>query len=307
MNKSWFIFINLHTCFQKLIIVCFCYSKRIFLIWNMGHDNRNIDSSFCSIGKCHNHFIIQNQIRCHDMYIFPGCVEDIQIYLLSHPLFSVWTDLIWHDKSIIVYRKIFRRFIVFVVFLFCFCDIPHFQEHISEPFHSFTGQSHCRILPMPETYLLVNIFVCQVCTSGERHFSVNHHDFSVVSVVIISGKNRTDRCKHLTLNSLCFQHLRIEIRQQCKNTHSIIHHTDFHAIFCLFLQNIKNAVPHNTFFYNKEFQKNEFFCFSQFFQHIFKLIISQGIILHLGMVIYRCIPVFFHIICKMSNLRIYGL
>ena len=86
---------------------------------------------------------------------------------------------------------------------------------------------------MTEALFPVDIFICQIDAAGESHLSVDHHNFSVVPVILAGGKSRHNGCKHMALDAVALQLLGIMVRQQGQTTHAVIEKTDFHALFHL--------------------------------------------------------------------------
>ena len=125
---------------------------------------------------------------------------------------------------------------------------------------------------MSKPFYLINIFISQIYTTCESHLSVNNHYFPVVTIILCSRKKGNNRRKHLCLDTILLQLLRIFIWKQHNRTHAIIHDSDFHTLFYLFLQNIQHCIPHRTPFNNEILQKNIFLCFFQFLKKICKFI-----------------------------------
>ena len=78
-------------------------------------------------------------------------------------------------------------------YFFAFGHVPHLQEHQRKASHCVSFQHDRRIFPVPKTDLAVHIFIRQVDAAGKCHFAVDHHDFSVIAVVLMCGQSRPDR------------------------------------------------------------------------------------------------------------------
>ena len=280
MDKARFIFIDLYTCFQKFVIIGLCQGKGRLFIRDMGHDDPDFYSSFGCIDQGHKKFMIQDQIWGHNMDIILCRIQDIHVHLFSHSLAAIRAGTIGDHKAVIGHRKFPGCPVALIIFRSFFRNIPHFQEHISKVFHSLPLDHHCRVLPVAKPQFAVNIFICQVRSAGKGSFSVNDQDLPVVSVIIMSGKHRFDRGEHFAGDPFFFQKFRIKIGKQGQNTGSVIHYPDLYSFFYFLFQDIQDTLPHFSFRYNKEFQKNKLLRLFQLRQDIFILIISQSIILH---------------------------
>ena len=106
MDKSGRVFIDFHTGLQKFIVVGLRKGKGSFFIRNMGHDDADFHTTFCGIGQSQNHLMVQDQVRCHDMYIVLCRIQYIQIYLFSCPLITIWHHIIRDDISVIGHLQI---------------------------------------------------------------------------------------------------------------------------------------------------------------------------------------------------------
>ena len=97
----------------------------------------------------------------------------------------------------------------------------------------------------------VNIFIRQINSPGKRRVSVDHGDFSVIPVIVNSGKHWNKGIEHLALNSL-FPQLSLIIRRQGgQAAHAVEKKPHVYPFFHLFFQDLQNAVPHDSFLDDK--------------------------------------------------------
>ena len=110
---------------------------------------------------------------------------------------------------------------------------------------------------MPVFLHTVDIFIPDIHAARKADLSVNHKNLSVVAVVVMRGKNRANRRKHLALHALRLKLLRIPIRQIKHRTGSVIHHPYLNTCLHLPFQNLQNFLPHIAFLQDEIFHKNE--------------------------------------------------
>ena len=120
---------------------------------------------------------------------------------------------------------------------------------------------------MSEPFLLIDILISKIHTPYISHLSIDHADLSVVTVVLYRRDKWPDLIRHLAVDTVFLKFLRIAVRQQVKCTHSVIHEPDFHTFRCFPLQDLKDRIPHDTFFYDEVLHENKLFRLFQFFYH----------------------------------------
>ena len=77
---------------------------------------------------------------------------------------------------------------------------------------------------------LVNIFICQVHAPGKRGMTIDHTDFPVIAVILVTRESRTHRRKNLALDTFLLHRFLIAVRQREEISHAVIHKPDFHAL-----------------------------------------------------------------------------
>ena len=50
----------------------------------------------------------------------------------------------------------------------------------------------------------VDVFICQIDTSGKSHLSINDRYFSVISVILLYGQNRSEGIEYGALDTVFF-------------------------------------------------------------------------------------------------------
>ena len=271
MHKTRRILVNLHTGLHQFLIIRSGDDERIFFIRDMGHQDHHLDATPGRIRQRPDHLMIQDQIRRHDMYIFPCRIQDIQIYPPPRPCFSVRADVIWDKKSVRFSVKFRSRLVFQIGFLSLFSDVPHFQEHKSKPFHRVAFQPDRRVLPMAEAFFPVNVLVRKICPARMSDPAVDDQDLPVIPVVVMAGKYRVDRSIHFAPDTVLFEYLRIEIRKQRQRAHPVVHHTHLHALRYFLLQHLQNLMPQVSFFDNEVLHKDKLLCAPQVFHQRFEL------------------------------------
>ena len=79
MYKPRCVFVNLHPRLKQFKIVILGHMVDIPLIGDMGGDDLHPDAGFCRHQKGTGHFVVENQVGCHDVDVSAGVVEDVQI------------------------------------------------------------------------------------------------------------------------------------------------------------------------------------------------------------------------------------
>ena len=64
-----------------------------------------------------------------------------------------------------------------------FGQIPHFQKHDGKRPDRFTGEHQSCVLPVSETFLLIDVFISKVYTAVKSSNTIYYKYFSVVTVV----------------------------------------------------------------------------------------------------------------------------
>ena len=79
--------------------------------------------------------------------------------------------------------------------------VPHGEEHDRHGPHRIAPKQNGIVLPMAESQLLVDVFVCQIDASGEAHLAVDNQQLPVIPVVEPGGHDRDKRFKHAAANA----------------------------------------------------------------------------------------------------------
>lgn len=89
--------------------------------------------------------------------------------------------------------------------------------------NGFTLQTNSGILPVPEPYHLINIFIRDIHAAGIADFSVNYQNLSVAAVVALEPGKR--RC----LNTEGTQGFMVVPRQGGHASHIVVQYPHFHT------------------------------------------------------------------------------
>lgn len=84
--KSRLVFVDLYTCFQKLLIIRLCQQEYHFFVRDTWCHDPDIYTAFCSEAQGGHHLIIYDQIWCADINIVFGAIDNIKINVLSYDL-----------------------------------------------------------------------------------------------------------------------------------------------------------------------------------------------------------------------------
>ena len=74
---------------------------------------------------------------------------------------------------------------------------------------------------MSMLFIGIDIFVCQIDSSGKTDISVNYADLSMITGIEFAGQNRYKRIKDTAFDSVALQFFVVSVRQ-CHDTSHII-------------------------------------------------------------------------------------
>ena len=183
------IFINPDARLQKLGIKGSCNIIYHFFIRNMRQNHRYLHAPPCGVAHGIQKFPVYNKIGRHNVHIFRCALKHGRIYRFCHLWASGGRFSVGYHKTVVnpgtVKHNILQIFVV--SFIACFRHVPHLQIHHRKAPDSVAGDFYRHILPVPETFLLIDILIRQIHAARKSHLSVYHHDFSVVTVVLRRG------------------------------------------------------------------------------------------------------------------------
>ncbi len=254
---------------------------------NPRQDQRHLHASLRRKLERRLHLPVQDQIRCHDMYVLKRPVQHIHIHPLPH--------LILVQRPVAVGNHIPFG----IPYLQCgigqkrlklslsAVHHPHLQKHQGKALHRLPFQHDCSILPVPEFHLLVDIFVRQIDPAVKSCMPVDHEYLPMVTVIIVRGDKRRDRRKGSALDPQPAQTFRIVMGQQRKLAGAVIHHAHIHALCRFPRQDLKHPAPHQSLPHNKVLHKDKMLRRFQFPQHCIKLVLTQREVCDCSLIIYR--------------------
>ena len=192
MDKTWRICVYFHSVFDQIREIRLCQKIHQFLIRNSRYNQTHIHAGFCRIYKCRTHLGSDDQIRSKDVKIFFCPADYIQIYIFADIFVIQWRIGIRLDESFFICMDFFLQPVFFhgscpikCIITFYFQNIiPQFQEHACKTPDTFSGQTDCRILPIPKTHSGIDILIRQVHSPGIGNLSVNHRDLPVIPVIL---------------------------------------------------------------------------------------------------------------------------
>ena len=269
----------------------------------MGHQDDHLHAPFRGIAKCSQHPVVENQVWCHNVHIGVRGIDDVEI--------NAFPDALIAERTGAVRNHIAVRFLVHIPFIGicpkgftapCF-GIPHFEKHIGKPFDRLPYESDAGVLPMSEPFLLIDVFIRKIDASGKGSMSVDHQDLSVVSVVVVGGKDRADRREHSALNALTLEDPGIVVRQIEQHIRTVIHQAHLDSRLCFVHQNVMDGVPDTSVAHDEELQKNKSLRLFECFQHIRKLVVSEGIVFHARVTEDGTVILFQKIIPQLCHMR----
>ena len=82
---------------------------------------------------------------------------------------------------------------------------PTSVKKVSVKLHAAFAFQHDRcIFPVSVFLNGVDVFICQIDTSGKSHLSINDRYFSVISVILLYGQNRSEGIEYGALDTVIF-------------------------------------------------------------------------------------------------------
>ena len=139
MNESRTVLINLNTTLYQFLVICLCHHKCIPFIRNMWHNDNYFHSTLGYPRQCHDHLIIQDQVRSHNMNIFLRMIQNMEI--------NFFTDILIVIRAVSV-RNYISQFspeffssrcqIFCIVFSPTGIQIPHLKKHHSKTLYRIT-------------------------------------------------------------------------------------------------------------------------------------------------------------------------
>ena len=169
----------------------------------MGHNDDRLDAALGRKlqGLCQ--FVVENQIRRHNMYVVSGCIDDIEVHQLSHGLLIQGTVAVRDHEALHGQLRRIEKFripqIPSVILRLLLRNIPHLEKHHGKAGDRVALHHDAGILPVAETHLPVDILIRQVNAARKCRVPVDHQDLSVVPVILVGGQGRSDRREHLGL------------------------------------------------------------------------------------------------------------
>ena len=129
--------------------------------------------------------MIQNQIWRHNMHIIFCIVQNIHIDKLAHILMIQRTVTVRNHIAFPFRHAITIRCIqIFFIILLRFIYVPYFQKHQSKVSYRLSLNHNRSIFPGSKPFQFSDIFVCKINTTGKSCLSINHYNFSVVTVIL---------------------------------------------------------------------------------------------------------------------------
>ena len=233
------------------------------------------------------HLTVQDQIGGHDIDIVLRPVENVHIYPLAHLVVVQGAIPIGQHITPGLRRRLGRESQEVFDLQFLLVHAPHLQEHQRKAGHRLAPEADGGILPMAEAGATVDVLIGQVHSACKGGMAIDNGDFAMVPVVIMGGNKRRHGRKHLALYAQRLQAFGIVVGQRGEFTGAVVHHPHIHALACFPGQNFQHSAPHQAFIDDKILQKDKMLRLFQRPEQIGPLILSQGIILHLCVVIHR--------------------
>ena len=162
-----------------------------------------------------------------------------------------------------------------------FPEMPHLEEQDGQTFHRTALHLYGIVLPVPETFLPVEVLIGEIHAARKAGPAVYDHDLPVIPVILIGREQRNDLGEDPARNTVGLQPVRIRERQQAERAGTVVHHAHFHAFPGLSSQDIKNGFQHLPAVHDEEFHEDERFRLFQFRQKRRKEIVAQRIICQL--------------------------
>src|SRR5699024_5359893 len=152
------------------------------------------------------HLVVDDEIRRADIYVSFGLIDDVQIDVFTKnlPVKRRVAERLDKSAALESFRVINMGKIRFMLqrILYPADNTPHVKKHNSHTPDSFSFQHNRSILPVPESFFLIDIFVRKIDPSGESGISVNDADFPVVSVILDNIQHRTEGIEDPALDPL---------------------------------------------------------------------------------------------------------
>ena len=164
-------------------------------------------------------------------------------------------------------------------------DVPHLKEHKGEAPHRFALQHDRDVLPVPELFHVVDVFVGHVHTAGEGDFPIHYQDLAVVAVIVVGGKHGGDRRELPALDTQAFHQLGIGVGQGGERAGSVVHYADFNTLLDFAGENFQHRAPHQAFFDDEVFQEDEALGVFQLTQYLVPLVFASGEIFDRGVAV----------------------
>ena len=140
------------------------------------------------------HIMLQDQIRSHNINVSGGPLQNIHIDEFSHRFSIQRTVCIGdHIPRINVLRLAWKNFQIILIIVFVSLQIPQLQKHLGQTLYRISFYHNGRIFPVTKAFFFVNIFIRQIGTSGESGLTVDHKNFSVITIILIGTQRRFDR------------------------------------------------------------------------------------------------------------------
>ena len=163
-------------------------------------------------------------------------------------------------------------------FLFPGGQLPQFQKCCRQTPDSLSLQPYAGILPVSIGMGSSEIFIGQIVSAGESHFSVNDGDLPVIPVIHKQIQRGNSGIEYTAPDAPGIEppgKLHVHISH---GTEIIIQQPDFHACFCLPLQNLQKFPKGGAILHNEILHKNKGFRLFQILFHGFQRRLSQWIV-----------------------------
>ena len=185
--------------------------------------------------------------------------------------------------------------------------VPCRQKHKGKAFYRLPFEHQRRILPLTEPIDLIDIFIGEIHSTGKCRFSIDHHDFTVISVIIVCGNKRSQGREHPALDAQFFQSSGIIGRKFCDLAGTIVDHPDIHTLPSFSGKDLQDLPPHDPLIDDKVFQKDKVFRFIQLPEHGLQHILTQRKIADIRITINGITPGALDIVRYTGSLRAFFL
>ena len=109
-------------------------------------------------------------------------------------------------------------------------SVPHRKKHSLEDFRGFAVNCKPRVLPEPVRAVYIDIFVGEVDAARERYAPVYRNDFSVVTEVDVSARERRQAVKHLDFCAKPFKFFDVAPRYSERRAYSVADNIHLSAV-----------------------------------------------------------------------------